>query len=94
MSEALPSKTTPEASKNNAHENGMGTFHWLLVIFAVISAMWLLHKEFSTLSGDINSVALEASKVKSNVAANKEILVQLSNTLEDISKKLASVKTE
>ncbi|MGB1394931.1 MAG: hypothetical protein ACPG7D_02795 [Candidatus Puniceispirillaceae bacterium] len=50
MSEALPSKTTPEASKNNAHENGMGTFHWLLVIFAVISAMWLLDKEFSTLS--------------------------------------------
>ena len=72
----------------------MGTFHWLLVIFAVISAMWLLHKEFFTLSGDINSVALEVSKVKSNVAANKEILVQLSNTLEDISKKLASVKTE
>ena len=90
MSETLPSKNTVKVSRNIIRENGMSTFHWLLVIFAVVSAMWLLHQEFSTLSRDINSVVLEVSKVESSVAANKEILIQLSNELESISKDMAS----
>ena len=94
MSETLPSKNTAKASGNIIHENGMSTFHWLLVIFAVISGMWFLHKEFSALSRDINSVALEVSKVESSGAANKEILVQVSNDLKNIAKNMASHSKE
>ena len=90
MSETVTSKNTAKVSMNIIHEIGMSTFHWLLVIFAVVSAMWLLHKEFSALSRDINSVALEVSKVESSVAANKDILIQLSSELENISKDMAS----
>ena len=75
MSETVTSKNIAKVSRNIIHENGMSTFHWLLVIFAVVSAMWLLHKEFSAFSRDVNSVALEVSKVESSVAANKEILI-------------------
>ena len=90
MSETLLSKNTTKVSRNIIHENGMSTFHWLLVIFAVVSAMWLLHKEFSALFRDINSVAPEVSKVESSVAGNKEFLIQLSSELEIISKDMAS----
>ena len=90
MSETLPSKNTAKVSWNIIHENGMSTFRWLLVIFAVVSVMWLHQKEFSALSRDINSVALEVSKVESSVATNKEILLQLSSELENISKDMAS----
>ena len=90
MSETLPSKNTAKVSMNIIHENGMSTFHWLLVIFAVVSAIWLLHKEFSALSRDINSVALQVSKVESLVAANKEILIQLLSEFENISINMAS----
>lgn len=94
MSETLPSKNTAKVSRNIIHQNGMSTFHWLLVIFAVVSAMWLLHKEFSALSRDINSVALEVSKVESSIAANKEILIQLSSELENISKDMSAQNKE
>ena len=94
MSETLPSKNSAKVSRNIIHQNGMSTFNWLLVIFVVVSAMWLLHKEFSALSRDINSVALEESKVERSVAANKEILIQLSSELENISKDMASKHKE
>ena len=94
MSEKVTSKNTAKVSRNIIHENGMSTFHWLLVIFAVVSTMWLLHKEFSALSRDINSVALEVSKVESSVAANKEILIQLSSELENISKDMSAQNKE
>ena len=94
MSETVTSRNTAKVSRNIIHENGMSTFHWLLVIFAVFSAMWLLHKEFSALSRDINSVALAVSKVESSVAANKEILIQLSSELENISKDMAAQNKE
>ena len=94
MSETVTSKNTAKVSRNIIHENEMSTFHWLLVIFAVVSAMWLLHKKFSALSRDINSVALEVSKVDSSVAANKEILIQLSSELENISKDMAAQNKE
>ena len=90
MSETLSSKNTAKVSRNIIHENGMSIFHWLLVIFAVVSVMWLHQKEFSALSRDINSVALEVSKVESSVATNKDILIQLSSELENISKDMAS----
>ena len=94
MSETLPLKNTAKVSRNIIHENGMSTFHWLLVIFAVVSAMWLLHKEFFAFSRDINSVALEVSKVESSVAANKKFLVQLSSESGNISKVMASQHKE
>ena len=94
MSETLPSKNTAKVSRSIIHQSGMSTFHWLLVIFVVVSAMWLLHKEFSALSRDINSVALEVSKVESSVAANKEILIQLSSELENISKDMSAQNKE
>ena len=94
MYETVTSRNTAKVSRNIIHQNGMSTFHWLLVIFAVVSAMWLLHKEFSALSRDINSVALEVSKVESSVAANKEILIQLSSELENISKDMAAQNKE
>lgn len=94
MSETVTSRNTAKVSRNIIHQSGMSTFHWLLVIFAVVSAMWLLHKEFSALSRDINSVALEVSKVESSVAANKEILIQLSSELENISKDMSAQNKE
>ena len=93
MSETLPSKNTVKVSRNIIRENGMSAFHWLLV-FAVVSAMWLPHKEFSAFSRDINSAVLEVSKVESSVAANKGILIQLFSEFENISKDMASQNKE
>ena len=92
--ETVTSKNTAKASRNIIHENRMSTFHWLLVIFAVVSAMWLLHKKFFAFSRDINSVALEVSKVESSVATNKKFLVQLSSESGNISKVMASQHKE
>ena len=54
----------------------------------------VLQKEFSAFSTDINSVVLEVSKVESSVTANKEILIQLSSKLENISKDMTSQHKE
>ena len=80
------SKNTAKVFRNIIDENGINTFHWLLDIFAVVSAMWLFQIEFFALFRDINPVALEVSKIESSVAANKEILIYLSSELENLQK--------